>query len=85
VHLHPRVLRSSNRHYDRVRTLRKAFAGATGGPASQMLLGPRPGHSPYATGLTGTYLCSAATPPGPGAHGMCGANAATLALQRLSR
>lgn len=53
--------------------------------AGQMLLGPRPGHNPYATGLAGTYLCSAATPPGPGAHGMCGANAATLALQRLSR
>jgi phytoene dehydrogenase-like protein len=26
------------------------------------------------------YICSAATPPGPGAHGMCGANAGRAAL-----
>jgi phytoene dehydrogenase-like protein len=31
------------------------------------------------------YICSAATPPGPGAHGMCGANAAKLALAHLAR
>jgi phytoene dehydrogenase-like protein len=31
------------------------------------------------------YICSAATPPGPGAHGMCGANAAQLALNYLQR
>jgi phytoene dehydrogenase-like protein len=31
------------------------------------------------------YICSAATPPGPGAHGMCGANAAELALAHLDR
>jgi hypothetical protein len=29
--------------------------------------------------LLGHHLCSAATPPGPGAHGMCGANAAERA------
>ncbi len=49
----------------------------------QMLLGPRRGRNPYDTGLPGTYLCSAATPPGPGAHGMCGLHAATLALRRI--
>jgi phytoene dehydrogenase-like protein len=38
---------------------------------------------PYATGIAGVSLCSAATPPGAGAHGMCGYNAATRALARL--
>ncbi|MFB7471382.1 phytoene desaturase family protein [Kitasatospora sp. NPDC056184] len=49
----------------------------------QLLLGPRPTLHPYATGLPGHYLCSAATPPGPGAHGMCGAHAAEAALRWL--
>lgn len=31
--------------------------------------------------LEAAYLCSAATPPGAGAHGMCGYNAAQRALQ----
>ncbi|MGC0313991.1 phytoene desaturase family protein [Kitasatospora acidiphila] len=49
----------------------------------QLLFGPRLGVDPYATGLPGHYLCSAATPPGPGAHGMCGHHAARSALARL--
>lgn len=51
----------------------------------QLLLGPRASRDPYATGIPGMYLCSAATPPGPGAHGMCGANAARRALAHLRR
>jgi len=51
----------------------------------QLTFGPRVTFSPYSTGIPGTYLCSAATPPGPGAHGMCGANAAHLALRYLQR
>jgi phytoene dehydrogenase-like protein len=46
----------------------------------QLLLGPRPGRNPYRTGIPGVYLCSAAAPPGPGAHGMAGQHAATQAL-----
>jgi phytoene dehydrogenase-like protein len=51
----------------------------------QLLLRPRVTLDPYATGIPGVYLCSAATPPGAGVHGMCGANAAARALRRLSR
>jgi hypothetical protein len=40
--------------------------------------------SPYSVGIPGMYICSAATPPGPGAHGMCGANAAQAALHHLN-
>ncbi|HWM05207.1 MAG TPA: NAD(P)/FAD-dependent oxidoreductase [Actinophytocola sp.] len=49
--------------------------------AAQLLRGPRRVGDPYATGIPGSYLCSAATPPGPGAHGMCGVNAARRALR----
>ncbi|MFF9213620.1 MULTISPECIES: phytoene desaturase family protein [unclassified Streptomyces] len=45
--------------------------------------GARPARDPCATGLPGVFLCSAATPPGPGAHGMCGAGAARSALRHL--
>ncbi|MGO9434478.1 MAG: phytoene desaturase family protein [Terracidiphilus sp.] len=37
----------------------------------------------YATGTKGLCLCSASTPPGGGVHGMCGANAARLALRQM--
>jgi phytoene dehydrogenase-like protein len=49
----------------------------------QVLLRPRVAIDPYRTGIPGVYLCSAATPPGGGVHGMCGANAAASALKRL--
>ncbi|MDQ6524587.1 NAD(P)/FAD-dependent oxidoreductase [Nocardioides sp. LHD-245] len=48
-----------------------------------LLLGPRPGRNPYRTGARGVYLCSAAAPPGPGAHGMAGYQAARLAIRDL--
>ncbi|UMB68389.1 phytoene desaturase family protein [Mycobacterium paraterrae] len=49
----------------------------------QLTFGPRTTLSPYSIGLPGMFICSAATPPGPGAHGMCGANAAEVALDYL--
>ena len=49
----------------------------------QLTFGPRTTLSPYNIGIPGMYICSAATPPGPGAHGMCGANAAQRALSYL--
>ncbi len=51
----------------------------------QLTFGPRVTLFPYTTGAPGTYICSAATPPGPGAHGMCGYQAARAALARLNR
>lgn len=51
----------------------------------QVVFGPRTTLNPYSIGLPGMYICSAATPPGPGAHGMCGANAAEAALRYLRR
>jgi phytoene dehydrogenase-like protein len=50
---------------------------------TQLLFRPRIARDPYFTGIPGTYLCSASTPPGAGAHGMCGANAAARALTEL--
>src|SRR5271167_4024719 len=43
----------------------------------------RPTHRHYATSAHDIYLCSSSTPPGGGVHGMCGYNAAKLALSRL--
>jgi phytoene dehydrogenase-like protein len=48
----------------------------------QILFRPRVAPDPYAAGASGIYICSAATPPGAGAHGMCGANAARSVLRR---
>lgn len=50
-----------------------------------MAIRPRLAFDPYFTGVPGVFLCSAATPPGAGVHGMCGYNAAASALRRLAR
>jgi phytoene dehydrogenase-like protein len=46
----------------------------------QTVFRPTPRWNPYRTALDGVYLCSAATPPGGGVHGMCGAGAARAVL-----
>lgn len=46
----------------------------------QLVMRPRAAIRPYATGIPGVFLCSAATPPGAGVHGMGGFRAATAAL-----
>jgi phytoene dehydrogenase-like protein len=64
------------------------FAGgdiATGANTPwQTLFRPRLAADPYATGIPGVYICSAATPPGAGAHGMCGYNAAKSVISGLN-
>ncbi|MBC2637845.1 MULTISPECIES: NAD(P)/FAD-dependent oxidoreductase [unclassified Rhodococcus (in: high G+C Gram-positive bacteria)] len=52
--------------------------------ARQLVFRPRVTLQPYATGVPGAYLCSAAAPPGAGAHGMAGWNAARAALADLA-
>lgn len=49
----------------------------------QILIRPRLAVDPYSVGVPGLFICSAATPPGVGAHGMCGYNAAQSALRYL--
>ncbi len=51
----------------------------------QLVFGPRISLAPYSLGVPGMFICSAATPPGPGAHGMCGVHAANAALRHLRR
>ncbi|WP_432547511.1 phytoene desaturase family protein [Kineococcus sp. SYSU DK004] len=56
----------------------------TGGAVTpwQLLARPVPRWDPYRTPLEGVYLCSAATPPASGVHGMCGVHAARRALRQ---
>ncbi|HYT51957.1 MAG TPA: NAD(P)/FAD-dependent oxidoreductase [Gaiellaceae bacterium] len=51
----------------------------------QLLFRPVRKLVPYRTPLEGVYLCSAATPPGGGVHGMCGYSAARVSLRDLGR
>lgn len=49
----------------------------------QTVIRPRLALDPYSTGIPGVFICSAATPPGAGAHGMSGYNAARSVLRSL--
>lgn len=57
--------------------------GDIGGGANtvdQLFLRPVARRIPYETSIPGLYLCSSATPPGGGVHGLCGMHAAHAAL-----
>ena len=57
---------------------------ANGEPSlRQMLARPVPRWNTYKTPIDGVFLCSAATPPGPAVHGMCGDNAARTVLREV--
>jgi phytoene dehydrogenase-like protein len=49
----------------------------------QLFTRPAPRLNPYSTPLKGVYLCSSATPPGGGVHGMAGYYAARAALRTM--
>ncbi|MEU6880531.1 NAD(P)/FAD-dependent oxidoreductase [Streptomyces sp. NPDC046712] len=49
----------------------------------QLLLRPKLSLRPYDTPHPAVFLCSSATPPGPGVHGMSGHNAAKAVWRRL--
>jgi phytoene dehydrogenase-like protein len=49
----------------------------------QLLARPAPRLVPYTTPDPGVFICSSATPPGGGVHGMCGYYAAQAALRSL--
>ncbi|MEU6480028.1 NAD(P)/FAD-dependent oxidoreductase [Streptomyces sp. NPDC047017] len=49
----------------------------------QILLRPKPTLFPYHTPHPAVFICSSATPPGPGVHGMPGHNAAKAVWRRL--
>lgn len=78
------------RHVRSVAGLERHNANYVGGDvvtgandALQLVFRPRVTLNPYSLGVPGLYLCSAATPPGAGAHGMSGWNAARAALREL--
>jgi phytoene dehydrogenase-like protein len=54
-----------------------AFAGL------QTLIRPKLARVPYATAHPSVFICSSATPPGPGVHGMSGHHAAKAVWRRL--
>ncbi|MFB7286627.1 phytoene desaturase family protein [Actinacidiphila glaucinigra] len=55
-----------------------AFAGL------QMAFRPKVRWNPYATSRPGVFLCSSASPPGPGVHGMSGHHAARAVRRHLA-
>jgi len=73
----PATLAASNPNY---------VGGDIGGGANTLWnLVFRPTWRRYGTPARGVYLCSAATPPGGGVHGMCGFHAAERALDGPQR
>jgi phytoene dehydrogenase-like protein len=56
--------------------------GVGGNSVLRAVLGPTPRVNPWTTPIPHAYLCSSATPPGGGVHGMSGYYAARTVLKR---
>jgi phytoene dehydrogenase-like protein len=76
------------RHVSRPADLEAANANYVGGDIAcgsaaglRLVARPQLRRTPYSTPDPAVYLCSSATPPGPGVHGMCGYHAARAALR----
>jgi phytoene dehydrogenase-like protein len=82
-----RVLARSVRGPDAIERHNENFAGGDIGSGVTDLrqLFARPTSRMYSTPVRGLYICSAATPPGVGVHGMCGYHAARRALSETLR
>jgi phytoene dehydrogenase-like protein len=77
-----RVLACSVRGPGEIERHNENFAGGDigSGVVDLRQLFTRPTWQTYSTPVRGLYICSAATPPGVGVHGMCGYFAARRAL-----
>ncbi|MFC0599188.1 phytoene desaturase family protein [Streptomyces palmae] len=73
----PPQLAARNANYVGGDTACGAFAGL------QTVLRPKLARVPYATAHPAVFLCSSATPPGPGVHGMSGHHAARAVWRHL--
>jgi phytoene dehydrogenase-like protein len=75
----PAELAAHNANYVGGDTAIGAYAGV------QSVIRPHLRWVPYTTSRPDVFLCSSATPPGPGVHGMSGHGAARAVLRRLRR
>jgi len=85
--LRERIVGSASRSTSQIAAANANFIGGDivngANTPKQILFRPRSALNPYATGIPGVFICSAATPPGGGVHGICGFNAAQAALRHL--
>jgi len=86
--LRERIVATSARSPAELAALNANFVGGdilTGANTPlQIAIRPRLALDPYRAGAPGLFICSAATPPGAGIHGMGGFNAAGSVLRHLS-
>jgi phytoene dehydrogenase-like protein len=86
--LRERIVATSTRSPAEIEAQNPNYVGgdiATGANTPlQMVARPHLALDPYSAGAPGLFICSAATPPGGGVHGMGGFNAAQSALRHLA-
>jgi phytoene dehydrogenase-like protein len=85
--LRERIVASTSRSTTEIAAANTNFVGGDiingANTPIQVVIRPRFALNPYSTGIPGIYICSAATPPGAGVHGICGYNASQAALRHL--